>query len=359
MIAARLSITGFTASHGYVRGFLKRYDICNITMHGQAGGANLAEAAAAVEDIRRKLESYPPDRVYNMDDTGLLYKCLPSRSYVPCRDRRLARGSKAMRNIDRVTLLLCTNATGTHKLPVTMIGSAARPLCFRGEGNECPLPYFDQKKAWMDKHVYEGWWNNVFLPAVRHRHRGAKCALIMDNSSTHDVALSSEDVEIFFLPPNLTAVYQPMDAGVIAALKRRYKNRILAILVRSLPAPLVSPPPTPQAPPPPPSAPPHPRPRHLHLPHEPRGLLGASSPRMSACGVLRRLMFCRCMVLLGRRRWRRPTTRPTRPPNKAYSLPFCRPRTRHRARDGTVAWPGAELPTCWMRRHSLRRSGRK
>jgi len=157
-----------------------------------------------------------------MDETGLLYKCLPSRSYVPRRDRRLARGSKPMRSMDRVTLVLCTNATGTYKLPVTMIGSAGRPLCFRGEGNECPLPYFDQKKAWMDKHVYERWWKNVFLPAVRQRHRGAKCALIMDNSSTHDVALSSEDVEIFFLPPNTTAVYQPMDAGVIAALKRRY-----------------------------------------------------------------------------------------------------------------------------------------
>jgi len=122
-------------------------------MHGQAGGANLAEAAAAVENIRRKLESYPPGFVYNMDETGLLYMCLPSRSYVSRRDCRLARGSKAMRSTDIVTLVLCTNATGTNKLPVAMIGSVARPLCFRGEGNECPLPYFDQKMAWMNKHV--------------------------------------------------------------------------------------------------------------------------------------------------------------------------------------------------------------
>ena len=72
MIAARLSITGFTASHGYVRGFLKRYDICNIAMHGQAGGTILAEAAAAVEYLRRKFVSCPPDCVCNMDETGLL-----------------------------------------------------------------------------------------------------------------------------------------------------------------------------------------------------------------------------------------------------------------------------------------------
>jgi len=74
MIAGRLSITSFTASHGYIRGFLKPYDICNIAVHGQAGGANIAEAAAAVEDTRRKLESFPPDCGYNIDETGLLYK---------------------------------------------------------------------------------------------------------------------------------------------------------------------------------------------------------------------------------------------------------------------------------------------
>jgi len=197
MIAGRLGITQFSASHGWVRGFLKRFDKCNVAMHGQAGEANLALAATTMEKIRRKLKAHPPDRIYNMDETGLLYRCLPSRSYVPRRDRRHARGTRAMRHMDRVTLVLCTNATGTHKLPVEMIGEPVNPLCFRGEGNECPLPYFNQKKAWMDKYVYARWWNTVFLLAVRDRHGGAKCALIMDNSSTHDTALSADDVEMF------------------------------------------------------------------------------------------------------------------------------------------------------------------
>ena len=147
MIAARLSINGFAASNGYVRGFLKRYDICNVAMHGQAGAANLVAAAAAVEDIRRRLEAYPPDRIYNMHETGLLYRCLPSRSYEPRRDRRHARGTKAMRNMERVTLVLCTNATGTQKLPVAIIGQAENPMCFCAEGNACPLPFFNQKRA--------------------------------------------------------------------------------------------------------------------------------------------------------------------------------------------------------------------
>jgi len=130
---------------------------------------------------------------------------------------------------------------------VAIIGQANNPMCFRGEGNDCPLPPFNQKRAWMDKHFYERRWNTFFLPAVHERHRGLKCALIMDNASTHNVNMSAEDVEIFFFSPNSTAVYQSMDAG--ASLKRRYKRRLLAVLVWSSPVPLVPP-----YPPPPPAS---------------------------------------------------------------------------------------------------------
>jgi len=150
-----------------------------------------------------------------------------------------------MRNVERVTLVICTNANDTHKIPVAMTGQANNPMCFRGEGKACPLPYVTEKRAWMDKDVYKRWWKTVFLPAVRERHKGSKCDLIMDNASTHNINLSAEDVDIFLLPPNSTAVYQHMDAGFIASLKRSYKRRLLAIFVRSLPVPLVPPSPTP------------------------------------------------------------------------------------------------------------------
>ena len=120
----------------------------------------------------------------------------------------------------------------------------------------------------MEKIVYPRWWNTVFLPTVRERHRVAKCALNIDHSSTDDVEHMADDVEIFFLPPNTTAVYQPMDAGVIEVLERRYKRRLSAILVQRFPVPL-DPPPPPNRPPrpppirpsPPPSTPPAAPPR--------------------------------------------------------------------------------------------------
>jgi len=98
-----------------------------------------------------------PDRIYNMNETGLLYRCLPSRSYVPRKDRRRARGTKAMRHMDRVTLVLCTNATGIHKLPVAMIGEAAKPLCFRGDGNDVRSPTSTKEgRGWTNSSTLGG-----------------------------------------------------------------------------------------------------------------------------------------------------------------------------------------------------------
>jgi hypothetical protein len=34
-------------------------------------------------------------------------------------------------------------------------------------------------------------------------------------------------VKVVFLPPNVTSVYQPMDAGVIAMVKKKYRYRLL------------------------------------------------------------------------------------------------------------------------------------
>lgn len=52
-----------------------------------------------------------------------------------------------------------------------------------------------------------------------------------DNASAHsgESVLKSEDGNFFvkFLPPNVTALIQPMDQGVIASMKKRYRTNLL------------------------------------------------------------------------------------------------------------------------------------
>jgi len=56
-------------------------------------------------------------------------------------------------------------------------------------------------------------------------------ALIADNQVSHE-AVEDERLLFITLPPNTTAVFQPLDPGVIECLKRRYKRRFLEGLIR-------------------------------------------------------------------------------------------------------------------------------
>jgi len=115
---------------------------------------------------------------------------------------------------------------------VATIGKAKRPLCFNGQGNECPFPYFSQASAWTDGEVFKRWFDEVFVASLRTR-TASHVYLVLDNLGCH-AQVSHVQVTVIELPPNTTAVYQPLDAGIIAALKRRYKTRLLERVVASL-----------------------------------------------------------------------------------------------------------------------------
>ncbi|GBM86661.1 Jerky -like [Araneus ventricosus] len=57
-----------------------------------------------------------------------------------------------------------------------------------------------------------------------------KAILLTDNALAHpDVeTLKAENITCIFLPPNTTAILQPMDQGVIESMKRRYRKQLLS-----------------------------------------------------------------------------------------------------------------------------------
>jgi len=110
-------------------------------------------------------------------------------------------------------------ATGCCKIPPLLVGTAKKPHCFRDKA--CPIPYISQSNAWVDREVYNHWWFNVFLPAVR-VHTSEPVALLMDNCSGHDLTLTDPlgQVSVFLFPPNCTSVYQPLDQGQYYSISR-------------------------------------------------------------------------------------------------------------------------------------------
>ena len=124
-------------------------------LHGEAGSVDKAAAEPSMERIRALVQEYGLEFTYNMDETGLFFKLLPNRAYVKKEDVKVARGTKLMKAKDRVTLYVCTNGTGTDLFPLSMIGTAKKPRCFKNRRKK--LQYWNQKKAWSDTKTYKKW----------------------------------------------------------------------------------------------------------------------------------------------------------------------------------------------------------
>ena len=75
-------------------------------------------------------------QIYKVDETGLFFRCLPDRKYVPSFEKS-APGHKIQK--DRISVQLVANSDGSHKLVPLVIGKANNPRCFNSFNN--PLHY--------------------------------------------------------------------------------------------------------------------------------------------------------------------------------------------------------------------------
>ncbi len=104
----------------------------SIALHGQGASATVESAAEDMAKLRDRLREFDVDCIYNVDETGLFYKLLPKRSYVTqYENKKTLRGTRQMSAKDRITAYVCTNADGSEKLPLAIIGTAKNPRCFR------------------------------------------------------------------------------------------------------------------------------------------------------------------------------------------------------------------------------------
>lgn len=102
----------FNASKGWFEKFQKRFGLKNVSLHGEAASADTAGAEAYVNNKFKVIieeGGYKPEQVFNMDETGLFWKRMPSRTFI-MQDEAKAPGFKAQK--DRVTLVMCGNAAG-------------------------------------------------------------------------------------------------------------------------------------------------------------------------------------------------------------------------------------------------------
>ena len=225
----------FVASEGWKWRFCQRHGIRQLLLQGEKKSADTDAASEFIKSFPKFVEEggYSLDQIFNCDETGLNFRLLPTKTLAMSFEKS-ADGRKNSK--DRVTVNLCSNASGTIKLPPHVIGKAKRPRCFKGVNMELlPVHYSGQKNAWMDSNLFREWFHNHFVPFVRESllalGQECKAVLVLDNCSAHpdESELVSDDGKIIakFLPANVTSLIQPMDQGVIETFKRSYKKKLL------------------------------------------------------------------------------------------------------------------------------------
>ncbi|GBO24041.1 Jerky -like [Araneus ventricosus] len=138
----------------------------------------------------------------------------------------------------RVMILKCANASGSHRLKLTLVGKSKKLRCFKNiNKTDLPVKNKHQERAWMNFSLFSGWlFHYWFIPEVKKNLKKLKLKkvkLLMENPPAHsDVeTLKAENITCIFMPPNTIDFLQPIDQDVIVSMKRRYRKQLLSKLL--------------------------------------------------------------------------------------------------------------------------------
>ena len=110
------------------------------------------------------LSQYKLEDIYNADEFGLFYQCMPDKSmHFKSESCIGGKHSKV-----RLTGMAAARAVGEN-LPMFVIEKSKKPRCFNGIGS-LPCRYRHQKNSWMSGELFQEWveeLDNKFLAKKR------------------------------------------------------------------------------------------------------------------------------------------------------------------------------------------------
>uniref|UniRef100_A0A023FNB6 Putative tigger transposase n=1 Tax=Amblyomma cajennense TaxID=34607 RepID=A0A023FNB6_AMBCJ len=221
VFAAQLNCKDFSCSNGWLARFKARYSISSRVVCGEAAHAD-KEGAEEWQNglLQQELTSYAAEDVFNLDESALFYRLLPNRTLAfkgeHCTGGKLSK--------ERVSVAFAVNMTGSQKLPLLVIGRYANPRCFKGGRLPSGVIYRSNQKAWMTAKLFEEY---IRLLDRRFMAEKRKILLVLDNASCHSELKNLGAIKLFFLPPNTTALAQPLDQGIIRSAKHHYRKNLL------------------------------------------------------------------------------------------------------------------------------------
>ena len=213
-------------SNGWVQRFKLRNNISLRKYEGEASSANLPAINIELPKIKEEINKYNLDDVFNFDECALFYRLEPDKTLA----KRLSGRKK---NKERITIGLCSNAAGTTKLKPIVIGKCKCFKCFKNVNiKNMGILYTYNASAWMTGIIFRDWLSSL---DKKFRINKSNILLIIDNASYHNINnLVLTNIKVLFLPPNTTSHLQPLDNGIIAAVKKRYKTKQILYIIKQL-----------------------------------------------------------------------------------------------------------------------------
>nr|XP_028576556.1 tigger transposable element-derived protein 1-like isoform X1 [Podarcis muralis] len=228
---------GFKASKGWFDRFKRRAYLHNVKLRGEVATADTAVASTYPTHFQEIIEEgrYHPKQIFNMDETGLFWKRMPSRTCISIQETKVP-GPKVSK--DRLTLLLGGNLEGDVKLKPLLVYHSENPRALKGiPKSTLPILWRSNRKAWVTREVFSDYIRSYFSPFAadycRESNLDNKVLLLLDNAPGHPVSSHdySDNVRVLFLPANTTSSLQPMDQGVTDKFKAYYLQLVMKHVV--------------------------------------------------------------------------------------------------------------------------------
>ncbi|XP_033331346.2 tigger transposable element-derived protein 1 [Megalopta genalis] len=116
----------FSASNGWLSGFLRRHALHNEKIQGEATSTDETATKNYCKELAKIIDDdgYCPNQVFNADETGLFWKKMPSQTFI-AKSEKTASDFKVAK--DRITFLLCSNASSARMLKPLIVNKALYP----------------------------------------------------------------------------------------------------------------------------------------------------------------------------------------------------------------------------------------
>ena len=222
-------------SHGWLDKFKARHGIVCHNLYGEASDVDAHGVGVSQAKLPAIIATYDIEDVFNFDETGLYYRAPPSKTL------NVGQPLGMEKKKDHITLGLCTNVSGKERMKMVFIHNSVRPRCFpKAFDPNMLVHYYFNAEAWMTQEIFSNWVmaeNN--LMAAKNR----KILILLDTASSHTVhgvpktmigvfeAFVLSNITLLFFPANVTSMIQPLNQGVIAGLKLRYKRKLVASIL--------------------------------------------------------------------------------------------------------------------------------